>query len=355
MTEQFLYPPLDYAKILGQKKAWITNKNSLPNGYRVSVESRGESAFVLEGSNNYLAIVQEGLGTKNRVVQSVNKSLYGSAWDTVAMIVNDLITSGAHPLVINAHWAIGRSSWMTKERAKQLAIGWKDACNKSLAVYGAGETPALSTIVYPDTIELSGSGMGIISPKTNYIYRRHIQNGDHIVLIESSGIHANGITKIREDVIPKLPDGYNTRLSTGLTLGDSLLKPTFIYAKLQNVLLEEDIEIHRMENITGHGWRKLMRSKKDFTYRINIVPPPQEEFRLIQNTAGISDKEMYSTFNMGVGFAIYVPGKNVVKLQKLVLKEGFRSWDAGLVEKGSRQVIIEPKKIVYDRETLSIR
>jgi phosphoribosylformylglycinamidine cyclo-ligase len=354
MAEAFSYERLDAAKRYAQEVAQTTEGNIGRSGYRVVSGSRGESAFLLEGSDHYLALVQEGLGTKNLVAQKTDAPLNGVAWDTVAMVVNDLITSGAYPMAVNAHWAVGSSDWLTEDRAKELADGWKDACNEAGAVYGAGETPALAGIVYPQTIELSGSGVGVIKPKLNYVHAGKLEEGDHIVLVESSGIHANGLTKARE-IAEKLADGYDTKLGNGKTYGESILTPTHIYAKLQRAVLEDGTDIHYMSNITGHGWRKLMRPERDFTYRMHTIAEPQEEFDFIQHVGEISDEDMYATFNMGVGFAFYVPERDALNVQTLATKQGFRSWDAGLVERGPRQVIIEPKDLIYTADTLQIR
>lgn len=351
----FSYENLDAAKRYAQEAARETEGNAEKGGYNVVSESRGEPAFLFEAGDHFLAVVQEGLGTKNLVAQANNLSLYGASWDTVAMIVNDLITSGAYPLAINAHWPVGASDWLTLERAQQLADGWRDACNESGAVYAAGETPAVSEIVYPNTIELSGSGVGIIKPKSNYVHEGKLEVGDHIILVESSGIHANGITGVREEIMPQLADGYETYLPSGRTFGKALCTPTHIYAKLQRKLLEGGVDIHYMANITGHGWRKLMRPQRDFTYRMHALPQPQEEFALIQSTGGFSDTKMYETYNMGAGFAFYVPTPMAGMVQEQANKLGFRSWDAGVVEKGPRQVIIEPKGIIYPGESLQIR
>lgn len=110
-----------------------------------------------------------------------------------------------------------------------------------------------------------------------------------------------------------------------------------------------------MVNITGHGWRKLMRAEKDFSYIIETVPNVPEIFQFIQKQSGNDDAEMYGTFNMGAGFAVYVAKKDVDKIQALAKKNGFESWHAGRVERGSRSVHILPKQIVYGSESLRVR
>lgn len=272
------------------------------------------------------------------------------------MIVNDLITVGASPVVVSPHWATGSSEWFDNQRRyKELIQGWVQACNEAGAVWGAGETSTLKGIIYPITIELSGAGFGIISPKERLTLGEKLTVGDQIILIESSGIHANGLSLAREIAAYNLPDGYRTKLPSDRTFGETLLTPTHIYARLQEALFKSGVDIHYMVNITGHGWRKLMRANKDFTYRIHVIPEPQEEFLLIQEAKSLSDKEAYATFNMGAGFAFFVPETEAAKVQEQAEILGFKSWNAGVVEEGPKQVIIEPKDIVFIREDLQVR
>ena len=135
------------------------------------------------------------------------------------------------------------------------------------------------------------------------------------MLVESSGIHANGLSlarriavNISKDSEVSLPEAYTTQLSDGKMYGEALLTPTHIYAGLIRELFESGVDIHYMANITGHGWRKLMRyADRDFTYRMYDVPTPQPVFDFMQKESHNDDREMYGNLNMGAGFALYVP------------------------------------------------
>ena len=323
--------------------------------------SRGESAYVWEEQDSYRAFVIEGLGTKNKVADAT-RSITGRthydaiAQDTVAMIVNDLIVVGAEPQVVNAYFAVGSSDWFSdEERARDLVDGWGKACDKAGAVWGGGETPTLRGIIEQDTIDLSGSAIGIIKPKERLTLGDKLQAGDAIVLVESSGIHANGLTLARR-VAEELPQGYATPLSSGKTYGEALLSPTHIYAGLVRDLFEAGVDIHYMVNITGHGWRKLMRAEKQLSYVIDEIPTPQDEFLLIQQVSGNDDEEMYGNFNMGAGFAIFMPPEDVEKAQAIAReKYGWNSGAAGHVEEGPKQVVIKPKNITFGAESLEVR
>lgn len=354
------YDSVDPIKKLAQQKAKETSQNLDKFNMQEVSESRGESAFVWEEENCYKAFVIEGLGTKNLVADEVRKidgkTHYDTiAQDTVAMIVNDLIVVGARPMVINAYFATGSSEWFEDElRIKDLVDGWANACQLSGAVWGGGETPPLKDIINPETIDLSGSAVGIISPKARLTLGSKIQSGDSIILVESNGIHANGLTLIRK-IASQLPEGYSSKLSDGTFFGETLLKPTHIYVKLVNDLFEAGIDIHYMINITGHGWRKLMRANRTLSYIINEIPPVTPLFEFIQQASNNSDEEMYATFNMGAGFAIIVPPSEADKAQAIISKHNLKSWNAGMVEEGPKQVVIKPKNIVFKSETLDLR
>ncbi len=275
--------------------------------------------------------------------------------DTVATVINDLITVGAKPLVIHAYWAIEDNSWLQdKERMTDLIAGWKSACDLSGASWGGGETPTMKQIVIPGTSELGGSAIGIIPDKKNLIVGQKLKNNDRIIFLKSNGVNANGISLTRA-VAKKLPKGYATKLFDGTMYGDALLTKTNIYAKLIQELLEANINIHYLSNITGHGLRKIMRAKENFSYMIEKIIEPQEVFNFIQKNAGLTDEEMYGTYNMGMDYAIFLSEEDVEKTQRIITKNGFESIDAGYIKKGERQVVIEPKKIVFKSETLNLR
>ncbi len=354
------YSAMDPVKILAQKKAKLTSKNFKSFKIKEVSQSRGESAYVWEEKDSHRAFVIEGLGTKNLVADEVRKitgkTYYDKiAQDTVAAIVNDLIVVGARPQVIEAYFAVGNSDWFNdSQRAKDLVNGWAKACNLAGAVWGGGETPTLKGVVQPETIDLAGSAIGIIKPKKRLTLGEKLKAGDAILLIESSGIHANGLTLARK-IASQLPKGYATRLPDGKTYGESLLVPTHIYSNLVQNLFKAGVDIHYMVNITGHGWRKLMRANREFSYVIERVPKPQLLFDFIQKHSGNSDEEMYGTFNMGAGFAIFLPERNAQAAQKIAKENRFKILKAGVVEKGEREVVIMPKNITFKSETLAVR
>lgn len=351
---------MDPIKVLAQKTAANTAPNLLSFGAQEITASRGESAYVWEEADAYRALVIEGLGTKNLVADAVRsltgKTHYDSlARDTIAMVVNDLIVVGALPQVVNAYFAIGDSNWMRdEERARDLINGWAAACQEIGAAWGGGETPTLKGVINPATIDLGGSAIGIIKNKADLVLGDKLITGDAIVLIESSGIHANGITFVRS-LAEKSPDIYGAKLSDGRTFGEAILSPTHLYVLLVRDLQAAGVDIHYMVNVTGHGWRKLMRASREFQYVFDVVPDVPEEFLFMQQQAGVDDAEMYGNFNMGAGFAIYVAASTAQRVVELAAAHNLKATIAGKVLEGPKQVVIEPKNVTFASETLEVR
>jgi phosphoribosylformylglycinamidine cyclo-ligase len=173
-------------------------------------------------------------------------------------------------------------------------------------------------------------------------------------LIEANGVHANGISMTRQ-IAAQLPEGYDTKLPSGTSYGESLLRPTHLYAKAVDEVFRAGVEVHYLSNITGHGWRKIMRATAKFTYRMTFTPEADELFDFIAENSGNSEEEMYSNYNMGAGYAVYVPASQTKKTVEAIKKVGLTAWDAGRVEAGPKQVIIEPKNITYSGERLGVR
>ena len=354
------YADMDPVKKMAQEAGRYTAKNLISNGFSEIPDSRGESAYIWKQGNIHMASVVEGLGTKNLVADEMRK-ITGKTYydiighDTVATIINDLISTGATPLVIHAYWAIANSSFLSDlERIKDLINGWKSACDLSGASWGGGETPTLKGIINPGTIDLGGSAVGIIKSKKRLIRDSNLKNGDRIILLGSSGVNANGISLTRA-IADRLPQGYATKLPDGKLYGEVLLTKTNIYANLLEKLFSSHIQINYISNITGHGLKKLMRALPDFTYRVEKILPPQPVFSFIQNHSTLSDFEMYQTFNMGMDYALFIPEKHAPKSLSIIKEEGYEAIDAGYVSPGKKQIVIEPKNIVYLRDSLDLR
>lgn len=356
------YGSLDPAKKLAQIAGKATSANLKKYGMEEIEESRGEAAFVWSLGKNLplMASVVESLGTKNLIADSM-RAITGKTYydvighDSVASIINDLASVGAQPLSIHAFWAVGESKWLDDlERTKDLVNGWKNACDLSGATWGGGETPSYNSILHKEVVALGGSAVGIIKNKKRLITDKKLKSGDRILLLKSNGVNANGISLTRA-IANRLPKGYATKLKNGKMYGEALLTKTNIYAKLIQDLLDAKIDIHYISNITGHGLRKVMRARQNFTYVLEKIFEPQEVFLFIQEHANLDEYDMCHTYNMGQDYAIFIPQKDIKKAQNIVKKNGFESLDAGYIEKGNRQVVIKPKNITFKSDTLDLR
>jgi phosphoribosylformylglycinamidine cyclo-ligase len=354
------YDAIDPLKVAAQRSAAATATQLRGHGFAEVEASRGESAYVVDLGPFYLASIVECLGSKALVADEMarlgGRSAYGGiAQDTIAMAVNDLITVGATPLVVQAYWAAGGSEWFADaERAQALVAGWRRACETCGVAWGGGETPALAGIVEAGRIDLAAACTGIVSPKSRLTLGERLGPGDAIVLVASSGIHANGLSLARK-LAERLSDGYRTEIAPGLRYGDALLAPTVLYAPLTEALYRAGITPHYASNITGHGWRKLLRHPKPLRYRIERLPAVPEVLRFIQREARLDDHEAYGTLNMGAGFALYVAAVDAERVVQLAADCGIEAIVAGRVEAGPKELLIEPLGLRYGGDELQLR
>lgn len=355
------YDQLDTFKRACQKAAAGTSGALRAHGVSEPAGIRGESAYLLETPEEYLAHVEEGLGTKNLIADAMleltGRSYYRNiAIDTVATIVNDLVTTGALPLSVAMHAAVGDAAWFTDpRRSQELAEGFAEGCRQAGAVWGGGETPTLRGIVNESTIVLAGSAIGRIRPKSHRITGT-IRDGDAIVLLASSGVQTNGLTLCRK-IAEQLPQGYLTPTEDGRSYGEALLDPSVIYVRFIAGLQQAGVDCHYAAHITGHGWRKLMRLPEPFVYRMTDVGTPQPVFAFLQRSGPIDVREMYATFNMGAGFAVYVAEADAARCLELAKANGYTAWIGGHVEKhGDRKAVeIAPLGMTFEADTLQVR
>ncbi len=355
------YDRLDAFKRACQRAAQSTSLQLAGHGLREPGSVRGESAYLIEAGDHYLAHVEEGLGTKNLVADAVQaltgKSHYwGIGVDTVATIVNDLVTCGALPVSVAMHAAVGDSDWFADEkRAEDLVDGFAEGCRAAGAVWGGGETPALRGLVEPGAIVLAGSAVGRIAPKGLRVMG-DVHEDDAILFLASSGVQTNGLTLCRK-IAEGLPKGYETRLPDGITYGEALLAPSTIYVAFVRECQRRGLKLNYLAHVTGHGWRKLMRLEEPFVYEIDCVRPPPPVFRFLMEAGPISRREAYATFNMGVGFAAFVAPGLADSTLKAARAAGYDAWLAGRVTKdGSRKAVVVPDLgLTFEGDTLQVR
>jgi phosphoribosylformylglycinamidine cyclo-ligase len=355
------YDNLDTFKRACQAAAAPTVANLARHGCSEPAGIRGESAYLIEMRDQYLAHVEEALGTKilvaDAMYQLTGRSFYRNiAIDDLATIVNDLAGCGALPLTVAMYVAVGDDAYLAEPtRARDLAAGFAEGCRLSGAAWSGGETQTLRGMVTPGTMILGGSALGRIAPKSNRI-AGDVRAGDDIILLASSGVQTNGLTLCRA-LAERLPQGYLTPLSDGRPYGEALLDPSVIYVRFVAACQEAGIRLHYASHITGHGWRKMMRLDAPFIYRIEEIREPQPVFKTIRATAGLDDREAYGTFNMGVGYAVQIDPRDTERCLQLAAREGYVAWRGGtVVKQGDRKAVeIVPLGLTYEADSLHIR
>jgi phosphoribosylformylglycinamidine cyclo-ligase len=320
------YDLIDPLKVAAQRAAAATGLNLAGHGFSEVAASRGESAYVVDIGSMYLA-----------------------------SIVECLITVGATPLVVQAYWAAGGSDWFKDAvRAQALVAGWKKACDTCGVAWGGGETPALAGVVADGRVDLAASCTGIVSPKSRLSLGDRLGAGDAIVFLASSGIHANGLSLARK-LAERLPRGLLTDIGGGQSFGEALLAPTVLYSPVTEALAAAGIVPHYSANVTGHGWRKLMRHPKALSYRITALPAKTAVLDFMQRECALDDHEAYGTLNMGAGFALYLAAADAARAVEIAQGLGIAALVAGQVEAGAKRVVIDPLGVEFAGDELQLR
>src|SRR3989338_1089226 len=268
----------------------------------------------------------DGVGTKLMVAELLNMhSTIGI--DLVAMCANDVIVTGAEPLFFLDYFATGK---LNKTKAVQIIRGIVKGCIEACCSLIGGETAEMPGMYKGDDYDLAGFCVGVVE-KDRIIDGRTVRSGDRIIGIQSSGLHSNGFSLVRKV--------YRKSEFKG-KIGEVLLTPTIIYVKPILKLLEK-INIKSMAHITGGGFydnipRVLPSGKTAVVYK-GLWPVP-EIFRVIERRSGLGGKEMYRTFNMGIGMVIIVDKDDAAKAHGIIEKHRLKSWDIGEIIKGKREV-----------------
>lgn len=267
------------------------------------IDLPGQFTGLIDMGDHVLTLATDGVGTKLLVAETLDK------WDTVgidcmAMNVNDTICVGAEPIAFVDYIAIDEPK---PEITDQIGIGLNVAAEMANVDLVGGEVAVLPEMV--KGVDLSGTALGFLA-KDKMVTGADIQEGDVIVGLRSSGVHSNGMTLAR-----KVLSSAGVSLHDGLdgldgSVGMELLTPTYIYVR--DVLkVVETVKVTGMVDVTGGGLKNFVRLKKGFEYRITDPLQPQPIFQALQRLGGITDMEMYKTFNMGMGYGIIMRPEGV--------------------------------------------
>lgn len=266
--------------------------------------------------NPVLVSGTDGVGTKVMLAQMMDKhDTIGI--DCVAMCVNDILCQGAKPLFFLDYIACGK---LVPEKMEKIVKGVADGCLQANSSLIGGETAEMPGLYKENDYDLAGFCVGIVD-KEKIITGEKIKKGDHIFGLKSSGIHSNGYSLVRKIVLEKEKLSLDEKIE-GLdtSLGEELLKPTKIYVKEILALLEK-IEINGLSHITGGGfYENIPRMIPDgLCAKIDVrnIPLPKI-FLLLEKWGELDKKDMYETFNMGVGLVFAVDKKDIEKVKEII-------------------------------------
>jgi phosphoribosylformylglycinamidine cyclo-ligase len=297
------------------------------------VSGFGHYAGLIKLGSELLALHSDGVGTKVLVAQLMNK-FDTVGIDCVAMNVNDVICVGAQPVGFIDYIALRQpNERLLQEITKGLVEGARQA---QMAIVG-GETAVLPDVIAGDenAFDLAGMVMGVV--KGRPILGSAIRPGDVILGVESSGLHSNGYTLARKVLLSKYSVDDNAD-HLAQTVGEELLIPTRIYVRPVMEILKKRIRAHGLANITGGSFMKLPRLSAKVRYDLDGLPLPTGIFRQIQVDGGIDSREMYRTFNMGVGFCVIAPKASADDIIGIFSKYRMSCKAIGKIGNGSGEV-----------------
>jgi phosphoribosylformylglycinamidine cyclo-ligase len=294
-----------------------------------------------------LAVTTDGVGTKILVAEAMGK-FDTVGIDCVAMNVNDLVCVGARPLALVDYVAVrALEAGFLEDLARGIAAGAQEA---GVSV-PAGEIAQVSELLAEPPrgvgFDLVGSAVGVLHPD-RILVGRNVEPGDVVVGLAASGLHSNGYTLARHVLLDegKL-DLDSDPADLGRTLGEELLEPTRIYVRTALDLLDQAPGIRAFVHVTGDGLLNLARVEAPVGFTIERLPGPPPIFGLIERTGGVSRAEMFTVYNMGVGFCVVASPDAADEVVRIAESHGHACTLLGhAVSDTDRTVTIPPEKLV---------
>ena len=282
----------------------------------------------------------DGVGTKLRIAMLLDKhDTIGI--DCVAMCVNDVICCGARPLFFLDYIACGKN---IPEKIAEIVGGVAEGCVQSGSALIGGETAEHPGMMPEDDYDLAGFSVGIVDKK-KIIDNSRMAEGDVVIALASSGVHSNGFSLVRKVFdVEHNPDLMKPNdFLGGKSIAETLLTPTRIYVKSILALLEK-VDVKGISHITGGGfYENIPRSIPDGLCAkidksaVKILPI----FRLIAQTGKIPERDMFNTFNMGVGMSVIVPAAQADDALEILTAQGEDAYIIGSIVKNEEKVILE--------------
>lgn len=279
----------------------------------------------------------DGVGTKLKLAFLMNKHDTVGI-DCVAMCVNDIICGGAMPLFFLDYIACGKND---PARIADIVTGITEGCRQAGCALVGGETAEMPGFYPVDEYDLAGFSVGMVDEE-KIIDGKSLAEGDVLIGLASSGVHSNGFSLVR-----KVFDVEHADLTTpmdelnGKSLGEALLEPTRIYVKAVKAVLGAGVDVHAVSHITGGGfYENVPRMMVDgLTAQIKLDSfPTLPIFSLIQKAGNIPSRDMYNTFNMGIGMILAVPAAQAQAALDALAHAGETAYQIGSVVAGEAGV-----------------
>jgi len=279
----------------------------------------------------------DGVGTKLKLAFAMDKhDTIGI--DAVAMCVNDIIVQGAEPLFFLDYLACGK---VEPEKIEAIVAGISEGCVQSGCALIGGETAEMPGMYSEEEYDIAGFTVGIVDRK-KMIDGSTIAAGDAVIGFASSGIHSNGFSLVRRLLLEEVGYSLQDELAElgGAKLGDVLLEPTKIYVKSALKLIEQ-VNVKGMAHITGGGFIENIPRVLPEGVNVDIAYgswPILPIFELMQQKGSISNRDMFTTFNMGIGLVVVVPAEQADEAIRIANELGEKAYRIGTVTEGQRIV-----------------
>ena len=279
----------------------------------------------------------DGVGTKLKLAFLMDKHDTVGI-DCVAMCVNDIVCGGAAPMFFLDYIACGKNH---PARIADIVSGITEGCRQAECALVGGETAEMPGFYPVDEYDLAGFSVGIVDEE-KIIDGKKLAAGDVLVGLASSGVHSNGFSLVRKVLDVEHADLKTPREDlNGKSLGEALLAPTRIYVKAVKALLKAGVDVHAVSHITGGGfYENVPRMMTDgLTARIGLITVPRLRiFDLIQKTGGMPERDMYNTFNMGIGMILALPAAQAGLALSVLKEAGETAYQIGEVVSGEAGV-----------------
>ena len=272
----------------------------------------------------------DGVGTKLELAQD-HRAHHGVGIDLVAMCVNDVITSGAAPLFFLDYMATGA---LSPDAMAEVVVGIADGCRASGCALLGGETAEMPGFYPAGRYDLAGFCVAVVE-ESELIDGQRIRPGDAVIGVASSGVHSNGFSLVRS-VLEKAGADASTRYgpSQRSLIGD-LLQPTELYPALVQALLKNNIPLNGMAHITGGGLPENLPRCLPEGCQARLTPdswPRPALFDWLQNAGEIPEKDLWNTFNLGIGFCLVLPPASINRALAICQDTGHQAWTIGSIE-----------------------